>query len=152
MEKLKKEIVLLEKPLKPLKDVIYQWLINIENYGNDVTCKDNLHDVPYWYEERPNVGVLASAVWQTGGYSLVSYSRHQKQKEENEKYPNLYPIDPFRFHGINRTSLCLGSLIPSFFLAEVSILSGEPRVARSSLSLLFASIRFSCSCRVWEIV
>jgi hypothetical protein len=32
-------------------------------------------DVPYWYGERPQIGLLAAAVWRSGGVALEEYCR-----------------------------------------------------------------------------
>jgi hypothetical protein len=34
-------------------------------------------DCPYWYSERPHVGLLASAVWLSGGTALEEYGTHK---------------------------------------------------------------------------
>ncbi|MCF7864356.1 MAG: hypothetical protein K9L89_06180 [Kiritimatiellales bacterium] len=37
-------------------------------------------DVPWWYNERASVGLLAAALWKTGGYAFEEYSTKKKGK------------------------------------------------------------------------
>lgn len=37
-------------------------------------------DVPWWYNVRASVGLLAAAVWKTGGYAFEEYSTKKKSK------------------------------------------------------------------------
>ena len=42
-------------------------------------------DCPFWYSERPNVGLLAAAVWQCRGTALEGYGTHKTKGEERKR-------------------------------------------------------------------
>jgi len=87
---LNKQIRILNNSLLDLWPILNQWLINIETFTKAHTVEGYCLDVPYWYEERPNVGVLAAAAWQTNNHALEAYSaRHKDQKTGKMK-----PIRP----------------------------------------------------------
>jgi len=60
--------------LRHWSGMIEEWLLNIERYGR-VTDGD----VPYWYNERANVSVLAGAAWRCGWVALEEF---QTEKQE----------------------------------------------------------------------
>ncbi len=60
-----------------LKDTLGYWIENINRYVNFFDGDD----LPYWFNERANVGVLAAAAWQAG---FVSLEEHQIDKVSSE--------------------------------------------------------------------
>src|SRR6266478_8051718 len=48
-------------------------------------------DCPYWYSERPHVGFLAAAVWQSGGTALEEYGAEKiKERKSNRGRCDIY--------------------------------------------------------------
>jgi hypothetical protein len=41
-------------------------------------------DCPYWFSERPQVGLLAAAVWRSGGTALEEYGAHKRRAKDVE--------------------------------------------------------------------
>lgn len=52
--------------------LLEEWILSIERFSR--ITKD---DVPYWYNERANIGVLAAAAWRCGRIALEEF-QHQK--------------------------------------------------------------------------
>ncbi len=65
------------KQLEFLRKPLEYWIKNIDNY---VKIFDG-DDLPYWFNERANVGVLAAAAWQA---DFVSLEEHQVDKISSE--------------------------------------------------------------------
>lgn len=54
-----------------------EWILAIERF-----CRLSDGDVPYWYNERANVGVLSAAAWRAGAVALEEF-QHEKIDIEN---------------------------------------------------------------------
>lgn len=69
-----------EKPLK-------QWLNLMKKYVSTVPA-----DLPYFYLERSNVGLLSAAIWKAGGCSLEEYGeiKHRRDGEKFKGRVDLY--------------------------------------------------------------
>jgi hypothetical protein len=63
------------KELKSLKHVFEELLRVHQDYIDSQFDEKNsdYYDHPYWYTERPNVGLLAAAVWRSGGRALEEF-------------------------------------------------------------------------------
>jgi hypothetical protein len=61
--------------LRDWKPLLTTWSALCLKYAT--VCDGN--DAPYWYTERPNVGVLAAAAWTRGWISLEEFG-HDKEK------------------------------------------------------------------------
>lgn len=59
--------------LEPLRPVLQAWIDNVIQY---VELFDG-HDLPYWYNERANVGVLSAAAWKAGFVSLEEFQSNK---------------------------------------------------------------------------
>lgn len=73
-------IVVLRESLAPLEPILRSWIVCIEHYidvweGNDL---------PYWYNERGNVSVLAGAAWRAGWLALEEYQMGKHGAEHGE--------------------------------------------------------------------
>ncbi len=67
--------------LEPWNQILDEWIKIHQQYIED----DEFDDCMYWYNERANVGVLAGAIWKSGGIALEEYSSYKtKATEENE--------------------------------------------------------------------
>lgn len=55
--------------------IIEEWILAIERFS-----RLSEGDVPYWYNERANVGVLSAAVWRAGGIALEEF-QHEKNMD-----------------------------------------------------------------------
>lgn len=55
--------------LEPLRPVLQAWIDSVQQYNK--LFKGN--DLPYWYNERANVSVLAGAAWKAGFVALEEY-------------------------------------------------------------------------------
>jgi hypothetical protein len=52
--------------------LLEEWILSIERFS-----RITKEDVPYWYNERANIGVLAAAAWRCGRIALEEF-QHQK--------------------------------------------------------------------------
>jgi hypothetical protein len=68
--------------LHALSPILKNWQRINENW-------DDSDDVPWWYNERSSLGVLAGAVWQyKGGWAFEEFSTlKRKNQKANSKYP-----------------------------------------------------------------
>ena len=66
-------------PLPDIQRVLRKWCHII----NEWCERRNWDDVPWWYNERASLGLLATAVWATGGVMLEEYST-EKGKEKKQ--------------------------------------------------------------------
>jgi hypothetical protein len=76
---LEQKIVFSKTASKQLKSLrrVFKELLSIHQ---DYIDSQESEDYPYWYKERPHVGLLAAAVWRSGGTALEEY-RTEKTKE-----------------------------------------------------------------------
>lgn len=54
-----------------IKSIIKRWTNLIDAFTKELAPYG---DAPFWYNERTNLGILAGAVWQNGGYVLEEIS------------------------------------------------------------------------------
>lgn len=66
----------IEPPYAYLTPVVQEWITCIEKYAR-WHDEDNL---PYWYNERANVSVLAGAAWRAGWVALEEYQSEKRRK------------------------------------------------------------------------
>ena len=59
-----------------LKGTLKEWINMMRKYCDEVEWVD----VPYYFYERTNVGLLSSAIWKAGGYSLEEFGSTKKKK------------------------------------------------------------------------
>lgn len=59
--------------IKCLRPIIEQWGTNIRKY-----CSAVDDDVPYYYNERANLSLFASAAWQSGVIALEEYHTYKR--------------------------------------------------------------------------
>ena len=62
--------------LSDWKPLLTSWAAICLKYATD--CDGN--DAPFWYTERPNVGMLAAAAWRTRGWISLEEFGHDKAK------------------------------------------------------------------------
>lgn len=72
------------------------WAVLVERY-----CEATQGiDAPYWHRERPNVGLLAAAAWQTGLISLEEFaSRRGRRGSDSHGRCDLWIAPPGAKHG-----------------------------------------------------
>jgi hypothetical protein len=68
------------KELKSLK-AVFKKLMSVHQTYID----RGAGDCPYWYSERPHVGLLSAAVWQSGGTALEEYGTHKTKEYESQR-------------------------------------------------------------------
>jgi len=73
------------KGLKPLEEVLRQWVKIMSEYSNAVSTTEG-GDAPYQYTERANIGLLAAAAWRTKGW--VALEEFQKDKHHDDGVKN----------------------------------------------------------------
>lgn len=60
------------KTLPLWNNITEEWLLMIERY-----CRLTTWDAPFWYNERANTGLIASAAWRCG-YAALEEFQHEK--------------------------------------------------------------------------
>src|SRR3990172_7393950 len=63
--------------LPMLKPILQKWIDLNRNLANEFILD---RDVPWWYNERPHVGLLAGAIWQSGGWAFQEYGIERQIK------------------------------------------------------------------------
>ena len=72
--------------------LFYFWHKLLKEYELEFD-KHKLHDLPYWYIEPTNVGLLALAAKKAGGYPLVEYSTKKGHKAPRKGRVDLWVLD-----------------------------------------------------------
>lgn len=74
-------VEILNERLEPLRQVLAHWTDMVSEYSDSLD-----EDACYWYNERANVGVLASAAWRTTGWvALEEYQTVKRGRNEDSK-------------------------------------------------------------------
>lgn len=73
--------VILSSEFEFMRGLLERWCDYIKKY-TDVFDGD---DLPYWYNERANVGVLASAAWASDFIALEEFQIEKKLKKKSRK-------------------------------------------------------------------
>lgn len=60
------------------RKLLIAWLDLVERYENREGQEEQ--DFCYWYNERPNTGVLSAAAWVAGGWGLEEFSAKRRKK------------------------------------------------------------------------
>jgi hypothetical protein len=63
--------------LRALRPLLETWTTLVKRYAEQVE-----DDIPYWYNERANVSLLAGAAWTRGALALEEYSEEKFSSEE----------------------------------------------------------------------
>ncbi len=75
--------------------LLLEWMMTIEKY--QFVSKD----LPYWYSERANVGILAAAAWRCGYVALEEYPDTKRSKKVD-------PETDEKLHSSGRVDLWIG--------------------------------------------
>ena len=67
-------------PMRHWYPLMEEWLLAIERY-NQISKVD----VPYWYTERANIGVLSGAAWRCGRVALEEFQHEKVEVNEDLK-------------------------------------------------------------------
>ncbi len=75
-----------------LELLLRRWTVLIEDYAQNTRWPgwQDKTDVPYWYTERANVGILAAAAWQCGFHALEEWN--ETKKWEGDDYSGRYDL------------------------------------------------------------
>lgn len=75
-----RNVLISRQSLAPLESILRSWIACIEHYI-DIWQGE---DLPYWYNERSNVGLLAGAAWRAGWIALEEYQmgKHGANSDE----------------------------------------------------------------------
>jgi len=65
--------------LPMLKPILQKWIDLNRNLANEFILD---RDVPWWYNERPHVSLLAGAIWQGGGWAFQEYGIERQIKQQ----------------------------------------------------------------------
>lgn len=57
-----------------MEKALWRWAHFVDKY-----CRTVHDDNPYWHNERGSVGILAAAIWSTGGIALEEHPAEKKQ-------------------------------------------------------------------------
>jgi len=75
--------------LEPLRPVLQAWIDSVQQY---VKLFEG-YDLPYWYNERANVSVLAGAAWKAGFVALEEYQTKKTSQSNKEPMAVESPKD-----------------------------------------------------------
>ena len=64
------QIIIYDKNLRWMKDILEKWQEIHQDFSDEWR---DIHDGPFWHIERPQVSVLAGAVWLSGGLALEEF-------------------------------------------------------------------------------
>lgn len=127
-------VVVQRDSLAPLEPILRSWIACIEHYV-DVWQGD---DLPYWYNERGNVSVLAGAAWRAGWLALEEYQMGKHGTEHKELTGG-------------RNDLCLANSQHEFYIeAKVAYLNiteldrSASRLAQIAFDAVQDARRLSC--------
>ena len=70
---------------KPLEATLKKWIHLHRRYYNEMYWDGKAHDVSYWYGERTQLGIFASAVWMAGGVALEEYGDEKKHWDKRRR-------------------------------------------------------------------
>lgn len=95
-----------------LRPVLQAWIDGIDQY---VQLFDG-HDLPYWYNERANVGVLSGAAWKAGWVALEEFQslkmRNPNQSADHTPQDSTATAEPYR----GRCDLYVANHTDAFFI------------------------------------
>jgi hypothetical protein len=79
-----KSLDIRDRRFEPLRPILETWFMILENYITRVP-----KDLPFWYRERPQIGFLAAAAWQSGyaaleEWGMVKGSQKDKHRGRND--------------------------------------------------------------------
>ena len=98
--------------LAPLLPVLQAWIDGVDQYVQLF----NGNDLPYWYNERTNVGVLSGAAWKAGWVALEEFQslkmRTPGQSQNHAPQHNTPAAAPYR----GRCDLYLANRTDEFFI------------------------------------
>lgn len=80
METISNYVIKNKKNLGHWDALLEEWILSIERF-----CRITGGDVPYWYNERANVGVLAAAAWRCGRIALEEFQYEKIDVSSNEE-------------------------------------------------------------------
>lgn len=73
------------KRLSPLRPALHKWIALNERYCSRMRWGGRVRDVPFWYNERPLLGMFACAVAMAGGLALEEYSSDKRQGKNRKR-------------------------------------------------------------------
>lgn len=80
METIANYLIKNKKNLGHWDSLLEEWILSIERFSRITNG-----DVPYWYNERANVGVLAAAAWRCGRIALEEFQHEKIDVSSNEE-------------------------------------------------------------------
>ncbi|GAB5561826.1 MAG: hypothetical protein SynsKO_34730 [Synoicihabitans sp.] len=73
--------VTVSKQLRGLRPALEEWIVL---NGAIAKCWTEVEDVPWWYNERALLGVLAGAIWRTGGLAFEEYTQRKLTRNDRK--------------------------------------------------------------------